>query len=121
MTRAARPSRILADEITVMPETDAFHVGTIVSRDRHGSAFLLGTVHMEPGPNPVSWTAAPDVHETYTMQAGHLHVAWDGSPSGSAELHPTDSFYFPPGRTYTLRNVGPDPVALLYVVHPAPR
>ncbi len=121
MTPDGQPTRVTLGEHQMHSETDTFHVGTIVSRDRHGSTFLLGTVHMDPGPAPVTWTAGPDVHETYTLQAGHLRVSWDGSAPGSADLHATDSFYFPPGRIYTLLNTGPDRVVLLYAVHPAPR
>jgi mannose-6-phosphate isomerase-like protein (cupin superfamily) len=116
------PSQVLAESARMRSDTadDGFRVGVLIDADSHGSPLLLGLAWVRPGTASVSWTADAQTHETYYIERGRLRVTWDGPNGGEATLAPTDSFYFPPGRTYTAENVGEEEVMLIWSLVPSP-
>jgi mannose-6-phosphate isomerase-like protein (cupin superfamily) len=109
---AARRRRETAD--------GGFEIGVLIDAESHGSPLLLGLEWIRPGTEPVSWSADAETHETYYVQSGRVRIAWDGEAPGEATLGPTDSFYFPPGRTYTAEALGEEGVFVIWSLVPSP-
>lgn len=120
--RPGAPGRVPPEQIRMRSETadDGFRVGVAIDAASHGTPLLLGLAWIRPGTERVSWHADADTHETYYIQQGRLLVAWDGENEGETEIGPGDSFYFPPGRVYSVENVGDDEVSLVWNVIPSP-
>ncbi|MBS1887544.1 MAG: cupin domain-containing protein [Actinobacteria bacterium] len=92
----------------------------LVDAEVQGSPLVFALAWIRPSTERVSWTADDHTHETYYVKNGTLRVTWDGTDAGAATLGPSDSFYFPPGRTYSAENVGDDDVALVWAMTPSP-
>lgn len=120
--RAGSPGHVLPEQIRMRTDSadGGFRVGVAIDAASHGSPLLLGLAWIRPGTERVSWQAEADAHETYYIQQGRIMVAWEGENAGEIEIGPGDSFYFPPGRTYSVENVGDDEVILVWSVTPSP-
>ena len=117
-----RPFRnaLAAVAVNVETEDGRFRTAVLVDAARGGSPLLLGACWIDPGAPVVSWTADEHTHETYYVVAGRLRVSWTDADADAVELSPEDGFYFPPGRTYSLENVGEETVFLVYGMTPSP-
>lgn len=114
------PGLVKADEARVRYETldRGFKVGVLIDAVSHDSPLLLGLEWIRAGTEPVSWTADERTHEVYYVVRGQLKVSW--TDAESVTMGPDDSFYFPPGREYTVENAAIDDVFLVWSVVPSP-
>jgi mannose-6-phosphate isomerase-like protein (cupin superfamily) len=99
-------------------EDQGFKVGILIDAGSHDSPLLLGLEWIKRGTEPVSWTADEKSHEVHFIVQGHLKIS--SSDGASAVLDPQDSYYFPPGRTYTVENAGDEDVFLVWSITPSP-
>jgi len=122
MTKATGPERVAPESVRRRVETadGGFEVGIVIDQESHGSPLLLGLEWVQAGTEVVSWTADERTHETYYVERGRLQIRWEGSQAGEATIGPTDSFYFPPGLTYSVENVGEDDAFVVWSLVPAP-
>jgi len=122
MSGAGKPGRVPLSAARRRRETadGGFEIGVAIDAESHGSPLLLGLEWIKPGTERVEWTADAETHETYYVQSGRLRIAWDGPEPGEAELGPTDSFYFPPGRTYAAEILGDEDVFVIWSLVPSP-
>jgi mannose-6-phosphate isomerase-like protein (cupin superfamily) len=122
MTKSGGPERVAPESVRRRIETSdgGFEVGVVIDQESHGSPLLLGLEWVKPRTEAVSWTADEKTHETYYVERGRLRIRWDGDQSGEATVGPTDSFYFPPGLTYSVENVGDDDVFVVWSLVPSP-
>lgn len=118
----ARPERVTSASARRRTETSdgGFEVGIVIDRESHGSPLLLGLEWVRPGTEVVSWTADAETHETYYVERGRIRIRWDGDEIGEAVLGPADCFYFPPGLTYSVENVGEEDVFVIWSLMPSP-
>jgi mannose-6-phosphate isomerase-like protein (cupin superfamily) len=75
---------------------------------------------MDPGEASARWTVPPDsqTEEVYYVIRGRIRVDWD---DGHVEAGPDAAVYFPPGFSYQVTAVSPDPVFLAYTLYPTSR
>jgi mannose-6-phosphate isomerase-like protein (cupin superfamily) len=85
-------------------------VGVAVDAESRGSKLAFGLKWIRPGTQRVSWRADAETYEAYFVQQGSLRVTWDGPDSGEAVVTTGECFYLPPGRSYSIENVGGDEV-----------
>jgi mannose-6-phosphate isomerase-like protein (cupin superfamily) len=120
---ARRPSRVGRDHVRMrsVAANDGFRIGTLIDATSHDSPLLLGLAWIEPGTDPVWWSANDETHEAYYVLAGRLKVMWEGDDPGESVLEPEDSFYFPPGRRYGVENAGAAQGFIVWALTPSVR
>jgi|SRR5579884_491882 len=120
---SGKPSLVRGDQIRARVDTrdGGFVVEVGVDWASHRSLVLLGSASIRCGTEPVTWQAASDAHEAYYVSEGTIRVEWMSVGAGEAVVHTGEYFYFPPGGTYTVTNVGQDDVSLVWTVSPSPR
>ncbi len=118
----APPGRVAASQARRRVETEdgGFEIGIVIDKESHGSPLLLGLEWIRPGTEVSTWSADPETHETYYVQSGRLRVSWSANGTGEEVLGPSDCFYFPPGGTYSVENVGEDDVLVVWSLVPSP-
>jgi mannose-6-phosphate isomerase-like protein (cupin superfamily) len=97
---------------------EGFKVAVLIDAESHDSPLLLGLEWIKAGTERVSWTADERTHEVYHLLRGRLKVRW--GERETVTMEPDDSFYFPPGRRYTVEAVGEEDVFLVWSVVPSP-
>lgn len=113
MTRqpTTTPTRLPLEQVHVYDDTPdgGLKVGVAVDAERFGSRLAFGLKWIRPGTERVSWEAG-ETYEVYFVRHGSLKVTWDGDDAGEAVVAAGECFYLPPGRTYSIENVGDDEV-----------
>jgi mannose-6-phosphate isomerase-like protein (cupin superfamily) len=66
----------------------------------------------------VDGPARCETEEVYYVIRGRIRVDWD---DGQVEAGPDAAVYFPPGFSYQVTAVSPDPVFLAYTLYPTSR
>ncbi len=120
--RVSPPSRVLHADIRTHAETadGRFMAGIVIDRQSHNSPLRLGLDWIQQGAEEVSWETDAQTHEVHYMQQGRVRIGWDGHDSGDMELDAGEAFYSPPGRKYTLQNVGDEEAVIVWSVVPSP-
>lgn len=120
--RTSPPSRVLHADIRTHAETadGRFTAGIAIDRHSHNSPLRLGLDWIQPGAEEVSWETDAQTHEAYYLQQGRVRIGWDGADADDMQLSAGEAFYFPPGRRYTLQNVGEEEAVIVWSVVPSP-
>jgi len=115
-----QPRLLRPDSFHTHYDTDdgGFKVGVAIDGERHGSRLAFGVKWIRRGTERVDWRADDVTHEAYYMQQGTLRVTWADPQAGESTLRTGDCFYLPPGRDYSLQNVGDDDLVLVWAMTP---
>lgn len=109
------PSRVLPADIRMQSETtDGFKAGIVIDMQSHSSPLQLGLDWIQPGTDVVSWETDAGTHEVYYLQQGSVRIRWNEPDTGDAEVSAGESFYFPPGRRYSLENIGDEEAFIIW-------
>jgi mannose-6-phosphate isomerase-like protein (cupin superfamily) len=116
------PGRVAAEEVNLRTDTadGGFTVGVAIDRKAHDSELWFGVGWLEPGTEPVSWSADNRTFEAYYVFSGSLKVDWSGPTIGTEIIGSEDCFYFAPDHTYTIENAGSEKVFIVWTVTPSP-
>jgi mannose-6-phosphate isomerase-like protein (cupin superfamily) len=118
-----KPTAVALDQVEVVPAGEAptgTRIARLVTRAGTGSSVLVGVSWMDPGEASARWTVPPgaETEEVYYVIRGRIRVDWD---DGQVEAGPDAAVYFPPGFSYQVTAVSPDPVFLAYTLYPTSR
>ena len=80
--------------------------------------YSSGSSGSELGPSRSHGPPTKEHTKSITSYAVELKVSW--TDAESVTMGPDDSFYFPPGREYTVENAAIDDVFLVWSVVPSP-
>lgn len=78
------------------------------------SLLRFGLKWIDAGTEAVSWQAGDGAHETYYVHEGALRIQWSGTEQGQVTVSAGECFYLAPGRSYTIENVGPNDVFVIW-------
>jgi mannose-6-phosphate isomerase-like protein (cupin superfamily) len=114
---------VALDQVEVVPAHEAptgTRIARLITKATTGSSVLFGVSWMDPGEVSVRWTVDPEseTEEIYHVIRGRIRVDWD---DGSVEAGPDGAVYFPPGFSYQVTAVSPEPVFLAYTLYPTSR
>jgi mannose-6-phosphate isomerase-like protein (cupin superfamily) len=118
---AARPSRVSSQELRRATGTSdgGLRLGIAIDGASHGSKLVFGLEWIRPGTERALWAADEETYEAYYVQSGSLRVTWSAPEVGESQLAAGDCFYFAPGHTYGIENVGEDEVVVVWAITPS--